>query len=86
MSLAIADHTSSRPATFLTPSTCRCRASIRATAWRKDKPVVILCQAGGRSRKALGIAQPAGRGDLKHYPGGMTQWRMHGGPLSIISS
>jgi rhodanese-related sulfurtransferase len=48
----------------------------------KDKPVVILCQAGGRSRKALTIAQAAGRGDLKHYPGGMNGWRMHGGDIS----
>jgi rhodanese-related sulfurtransferase len=43
----------------------------------KDKPVVILCQAGGRSREALGIALAAGRSDLKHYPGGMNGWRMH---------
>ncbi len=47
----------------------------------QDKPVVILCQAGGRSRKALGAAQAAGRADLKHYPGGMNGWRMHGGDV-----
>jgi rhodanese-related sulfurtransferase len=47
----------------------------------KDKPVVILCQAGGRSRKALGAAEVAGRGDLKHYPGGMNGWRMNGGDV-----
>ena len=47
----------------------------------KDKPVVILCQAGGRSRKALGVAEAAGRTDLKHYPGGMNGWRMHGGDV-----
>ncbi len=49
----------------------------------KDKPVVILCQAGARSRRALGAAQAAGRGDLKHYPGGMNGWRMHGGDVSV---
>lgn len=48
-----------------------------------DKPVVILCQAGGRSRKALGVAEAAGRGDLKHYPGGMNGWRMNGGDVTV---
>ncbi len=47
------------------------------------KPVVIICQAGGRSRKALNQAQAAGRDDLKHYAGGMSQWRMHGGDVSV---
>jgi rhodanese-related sulfurtransferase len=42
------------------------------------KTVVVHCQAGGRSRKALNRAQEAGRNDLKHYPGGMSQWRAHG--------
>jgi rhodanese-related sulfurtransferase len=42
---------------------------------------VIHCQAGGRSRKALNQAQAAGRNDLKHYPGGMSQWRAHGGDV-----
>jgi rhodanese-related sulfurtransferase len=43
-----------------------------------DKTVVIVCQAGVRSRKALNQAQATGRADLKHYPGGMAQWRAHG--------
>jgi rhodanese-related sulfurtransferase len=43
------------------------------------KPVVLHCQAGGRSRKALQVVRAAGRHDVKHYPGGMAQWRMHGG-------
>lgn len=47
-----------------------------------SKPVVIHCQAGGRSRKALNQAQAAGRRDLKHYPGGMAQWRMNGGDVT----
>ncbi len=46
------------------------------------RTVVILCQAGVRSRKALNQAQAAGRHDLKHYPGGMAQWRMHGGGVT----
>ncbi len=49
----------------------------------KGKPVVLICQAGGRSRKALTQAQDAGRDDVKHYGGGMSQWRSHGGEATI---
>ncbi len=45
----------------------------------KDKPVVLMCQAGGRSAKALAKAVAAGRTDVVHYPGGMTGWRSQGG-------
>ncbi len=48
-----------------------------------EKPVVILCQAGVRSAKALLKAQAAGRRDLKHYPGGMKEWRTLGGALAV---
>ncbi len=48
-----------------------------------DNSVVIMCQAGGRSRKALSQAHAAGRNDLKHYPGGMAQWRAQGGHLAF---
>ncbi|HXZ15336.1 MAG TPA: rhodanese-like domain-containing protein [Roseiarcus sp.] len=43
--------------------------------------VVLLCQAGVRSLKALNAARAAGRDDLRHYPGGMSQWRMYGGDV-----
>ena len=45
----------------------------------KDKPVVLMCLAGGRSAKALAKAVAAGRTDVVHYPGGMTGWRNEGG-------
>ena len=45
----------------------------------RDKPVVLMCQAGGRSAKALAKAHAAGRADVVHYPGGMTGWRREGG-------
>ncbi len=48
-----------------------------------EKPVVIMCQAGGRSRKALNAAEAAGRRDLQHYPGGMGQWRASGGAVAV---
>ena len=46
------------------------------------KPVVLICQAGARSRKALDQAHAAGRNDVKHFPGGMSQWRANGGDVS----
>jgi rhodanese-related sulfurtransferase len=46
------------------------------------KAVVLICQAGGRSRNALGQAHAAGRNDVKHYAGGMSQWRMIGGDVT----
>jgi rhodanese-related sulfurtransferase len=47
----------------------------------KDKPVVLICLAGGRSAKALEKAIAAGRTDVVHYPGGMNGWRGKGGEL-----
>ena len=47
------------------------------------KPVVLICQAGGRSRKALDQAHAAGRDDVKHYAGGMSQWRISGGEVAV---
>ena len=46
------------------------------------KPVVLICQAGGRSRNAVGQAHAAGRDDVKHCPGGMSLWRMNGGDVT----
>jgi rhodanese-related sulfurtransferase len=49
----------------------------------EDKTVVIVCQAGVRSRKALNQAQATGRSDLKHYAGGMAEWRARGGDVAV---
>ena len=48
-----------------------------------DKMVVLVCQTGNRSRKALNLARAGGRDDLKHYAGGTTQWRMYGGDVEV---
>jgi rhodanese-related sulfurtransferase len=48
----------------------------------KGKPVVLICQAGGRSGKALRQALNAGRQDVRHYPGGTSGWRARGGPVA----
>jgi rhodanese-related sulfurtransferase len=49
----------------------------------RDKPVVLLCQAGGRSKKALDQARAIGRDDVRHYAGGMNGWRSLGGPVTL---
>jgi rhodanese-related sulfurtransferase len=48
----------------------------------QGKPVVLICQAGGRSAKALHQALSTGRQDVRHYPGGMSGWRARGGPVA----
>jgi rhodanese-related sulfurtransferase len=47
------------------------------------KPVVLICQSGGRSRNALNQTRVAGRNDVKHFAGGMSQWRMYGGDVTF---
>jgi rhodanese-related sulfurtransferase len=44
--------------------------------------VVIICQAGGRSAKALTQAIQAGRKDVRHYAPGTGGWRARGGAVS----
>lgn len=46
-----------------------------------DKPVVLICLAGGRSGRALGQAVAAGRTDVVHYAGGMNGWKQAGGKI-----
>ncbi|CCD91512.1 putative sulfurtransferase (Rhodanese) [Bradyrhizobium sp. ORS 375] len=48
----------------------------------RDKPVILICQAGGRSANALRRALSAGRKDICHYAGGMSGWRARGGPVA----
>ena len=48
----------------------------------QGKPVVLICQAGGRSATALHRALSAGRRDVRHYPGGMSRWRASGGSVA----
>jgi rhodanese-related sulfurtransferase len=49
----------------------------------EGKPVVLICQAGGRSKNALSRARAIGRGDVRHYAGGMNGWRMRGGDVTL---
>ncbi|MDE2377209.1 rhodanese-like domain-containing protein [Bradyrhizobium sp.] len=51
-------------------------------AMAKGRPVVLICQAGGRSATALRRALAAGRQDVRHYAGGMSRWRARGGAVA----
>ena len=47
------------------------------------KPVVLVCQSGGRSRNALSRARAIGREDVRHFAEGMNGWRSHNGPVTL---
>ena len=49
----------------------------------KDKPVVLVCQAGGRSARALQQAMAAGIKEIVHYAPGTGGWRAHGGKVVL---
>jgi rhodanese-related sulfurtransferase len=46
-----------------------------------DKPVVLVCQAGGRSARALQASYMAGRSDVIHYAPGTAGWIAQGGEV-----
>jgi len=45
------------------------------------KPVILICQAEGRSAKALGAARAAGLENIRHYAGGTAGWKRMGGAI-----
>ncbi|HEY1962705.1 MAG TPA: rhodanese-like domain-containing protein [Rhizomicrobium sp.] len=47
----------------------------RAGELGKDKPVVAVCRAGGRSAQATNILREAGFERVANLPGGMLRWR-----------
>ena len=47
----------------------------------KDRPMVAVCRAGGRSAQATLILQQAGFDRIANLPGGMLRWRAEGGPV-----
>ena len=49
----------------------------------QGKPVVLICQSGGRSRNALNRTRAMGRDDVRHFAGGMNGWRSHNGPVTL---
>ncbi len=47
----------------------------------RDKPVVTVCRAGGRSAHATAVLQKAGFTDVANLAGGMLRWRSEGHPV-----
>ena len=47
----------------------------RADEMSKDKPIVAVCRAGGRSAQATVILRKAGFTDIANLAGGMLRWR-----------
>jgi rhodanese-related sulfurtransferase len=50
----------------------------RATELSRERPVVAVCRAGGRSAQATVILQQAGFKDIANLAGGMLRWRAEG--------
>ncbi len=50
----------------------------RTSELAKDRPVVAVCRAGGRSAQATMILQQAGFTKVANLPGGMLRWRGEG--------
>jgi rhodanese-related sulfurtransferase len=48
----------------------------------QTRPVILICQAGGRSAKALAQLKKINHPDARHYPPGTGGWRAQGGPVS----
>src|SRR3954451_7035801 len=53
----------------------------RADELAKDRPVVAVCRAGGRSAQATVLLQQAGFSDVANLTGGMLRWRAEGHPV-----
>jgi glyoxylase-like metal-dependent hydrolase (beta-lactamase superfamily II)/rhodanese-related sulfurtransferase len=53
----------------------------RAAELAKDRPIVAVCRAGGRSAQATTLLQQAGFSDVANLTGGMLRWRAEGHPV-----
>ena len=52
--------------------------SDRAGELSKDRPLVAVCRAGGRSAQAINLLQQAGFSNVANLTGGMLRWRAEG--------
>jgi sulfur dioxygenase len=53
----------------------------RARELSRDRPIVAVCRAGGRSAQALTILQLAGFAAVANLSGGMLRWRAESHPV-----
>ncbi|MSQ60396.1 MAG: rhodanese-like domain-containing protein [Betaproteobacteria bacterium] len=51
----------------------------------KDRPILLLCQAGNRSATATGTLKKAGFMDVAALAGGLAAWQQAGMPVSKSS-
>lgn len=49
----------------------------------QGKPLIFICQAGGRSAKALAATHASGRAEAVHYAPGTGGWKQRGGTLAL---
>src|SRR5205085_1709976 len=56
-------------------------ANLRCGELSRDRPIVAVCRAGGRSAQATNILQQAGFKDVANLTGGMLRWRAEGHPV-----
>jgi len=49
----------------------------------EGKSIVLVCQAGARSARALNAAVGAGIRDIRHYAPGTGGWRARGGEIAL---
>lgn len=47
----------------------------------KDQSIILICQAGGRSARALEACRSAGFKDVRHYKPGTGGWMARGGAI-----
>ena len=47
----------------------------------KDQSIILICQAGGRSARALEACRSAGLKDVRHYKPGTGGWVARGGAI-----
>src|SRR5205814_1611173 len=59
----------------------RIGGEIGAGELSRDRPIVAVCRAGGRSAQATNILQQAGFKDVANLTGGMLRWRAEGHPV-----
>ena len=53
----------------------------RAAEMDKQRPIVTVCRAGGRSAQATVILRRAGFSEIANLAGGMLRWRAQHGPV-----
>jgi glyoxylase-like metal-dependent hydrolase (beta-lactamase superfamily II)/rhodanese-related sulfurtransferase len=53
----------------------------RAAELQRERPIVAVCRAGGRSAQATVILQQAGFNQVANLAGGMLRWRAEGHPV-----